>query len=60
VLFEFQRDWARQEHYDEVMAVVRTHFGPYGQGVEGAGTMIHKAPANRRQKKTSNSEAQNT
>jgi nicotinamidase-related amidase len=60
VLLEFQRDWVRNEHYDEVMAVVRTHCGAYGQSVEGAATMIPKAPASRRQKKTSNSEAQNT
>ncbi len=25
VLLEFQRDWSRKEHYDEVMAVVREH-----------------------------------
>ena len=33
VLLEFQRDWARMEHYDEVMAVVRKHCGAYGQCV---------------------------
>jgi nicotinamidase-related amidase len=47
VLLEFQRDWARQEHYDEVMAVVREHCGAYGQGVEYAATMVHKAPPSR-------------
>lgn len=47
VLLEFQRDWARKEHYDEVMAVVRKHCGAYGQGVEYAATMVHKAPADR-------------
>ena len=36
VLLEFQRDWARKEHYDEVMAVVKEHSGTYGQGVEYA------------------------
>jgi nicotinamidase-related amidase len=48
VLLEFQRDWARKEHYDEVLAVVREHCGAYGQGVEYAATMIHQALANRR------------
>jgi nicotinamidase-related amidase len=48
VLLEFQRDWARKEHYDEVMAVVKEHCGAYGQGVEYASTMVHKAPASRK------------
>jgi nicotinamidase-related amidase len=48
VLLEFQRDWARKEHYDEVMAVVKEHCGAYGQVVEYAPTMVHKAPASRR------------
>lgn len=48
VLLEFQRDWARKEHYDEVMAVVREHCGAYGQGVEYAATMVHKAPPRRK------------
>jgi nicotinamidase-related amidase len=47
VLLEFQRDWARKDHYDEVLAVVKEHCGAYGQGVEYANTMIHKAPATR-------------
>jgi nicotinamidase-related amidase len=47
VLLEFQRDWARREHYDEVMEVVKEHCGAYGQGVEYAATMIHKIPASR-------------
>ena len=48
VLLELQRDWSRKEHYDEVMAVVKEHCGAYGQGVEYAATMIHKAPASRK------------
>jgi nicotinamidase-related amidase len=48
VLLEFQRDWARKEHYDEVMSVVKEHCGAYGQGVEYAATMVHKAPASRK------------
>jgi nicotinamidase-related amidase len=44
VLLEFQRDWSRKEHYDEVMAVVMEHSGAYGQGVEYAYTMVHGQP----------------
>ena len=44
VLLEFQRDWSRREHYDEVMQVVMEHSGAYGQGVEYAYTMVHKQP----------------
>lgn len=47
VLLEFQRDWARKEHYDEVLAVVREHCGAYGQGVEYAFTMVHNTPPSR-------------
>lgn len=45
VLLEFQRDWAREEHYDEVMAVVKEHCGAYGQGVEYATSAVHNASA---------------
>ena len=44
VLLEWQRDWARKETYDAVMAVVREHSGGYGMGVDYAYTMVHKAP----------------
>jgi nicotinamidase-related amidase len=47
VLLEFQRDWARKEHYEEVMAVVKEHCGAYGQGVEYAATMVHNTPGTR-------------
>lgn len=47
VLLEFQRDWARKEHYEEVMAVVKEHCGAYGQGVEYTATMVHNTPATR-------------
>ena len=43
VLLEWQRDWARKEHYDAVMAIVREHSGAYGMGVDYAYTMVHKA-----------------
>ena len=44
VLLEFQRDWAKRETYDAVMAIVLEHCGAYGQGVEYAYTMVHKQP----------------
>jgi nicotinamidase-related amidase len=51
VLLEFQRDWARQEHYDEVMAVMKEHGGTYGQGVEYASTIVHPVPAGRKHRR---------
>ena len=53
VLLEFQRDWSRKEHHEEVMAVVKEHCGAYGQGIEYAATMVHKAPASRMRRATS-------
>jgi nicotinamidase-related amidase len=44
VMLEWQRDWARKETYDEVIAIVREHSGGYGMGVDYAYTMVHKAP----------------
>ena len=44
VLLELQRDWARRETYDAVVALVLQHCGAYGQGVEYAYTMVHKQP----------------
>ena len=43
-LLEWQRDWARREHYDAVMGLIKQHGGAYGAGVEYAYTMVHKAP----------------
>jgi len=43
-LLEWQRDWARREHYDALMALLKQHAGAYGSGVEYAYTMVHKAP----------------
>ncbi|MCJ8156750.1 hydrolase [Sphingomonas sp. LaA6.9] len=43
VMLEWQRDWARKESYDAVMAVVREHSGAYGMGVDYAYTMVHGA-----------------
>ncbi|HIH2750741.1 TPA: hydrolase, partial [Burkholderia lata] len=44
VVLEWQRDWARRDTYEAVMAVVREHSGAYGMGVDYAYTMVHKAP----------------
>lgn len=41
-LLEWQRDWANHEHYDELMDIVKEHFGAYGMGVDYAYTMVHK------------------
>jgi hypothetical protein len=41
VMLEWQRDWARRETYDAVMAIVKEHSGAYGVGY--AYTMIRKS-----------------
>ena len=43
-VLEFQRDWARREHYSNLMDIIREHGGAYGLGVEYAATMVHKLP----------------
>ncbi len=43
-LLEWQRDWARKEHYGSLMDIIKEHGGAYGAGVEYAYTMVHKAP----------------
>ncbi|MFZ2196546.1 MAG: hydrolase [Thermodesulfovibrionales bacterium] len=40
VLLEWQRDWARQETYDAVLAVAKEHGGAYGQGIGYAKSML--------------------
>lgn len=40
VLLEWQRDWARQETYDAVLAVSREHGGAYGLGIGYAKAML--------------------
>ena len=42
VMLEWQRDWARKETYDQVMAIVKEHSGAYGMGVDYAVTHVHK------------------
>jgi nicotinamidase-related amidase len=43
-LLEWQRDWARKQHYGALMDIIKEHGGAYGAGVEYAYTMVHKAP----------------
>jgi len=43
-LLEWQRDWARREHYDALMSLLKQQAGAYGSGVEYAYTMVHHAP----------------
>ncbi len=43
-VLEFQRDWANREHYDALMTIFREHAGAYGNGIEYAYSMVHKAP----------------
>jgi nicotinamidase-related amidase len=43
-LLEWQRDWARREHYDALMSLLKPLAGAYGTGIEYAYTMVHKAP----------------
>jgi len=47
-VLEWQRDWARREHYDALMGLFKQHAGAYGAGVEYAYTMVHKAPQSAR------------
>ena len=42
---ELQRDWARRDTYDGLMAIFREHAGAYGMGIDYAYTHVHKAPA---------------
>lgn len=41
-MYELQRDWARRETYDAVVAVVLAHGGAHGLGVEYAKSMVHE------------------
>jgi nicotinamidase-related amidase len=43
-LLEWQRDWAKREHYTNLMNLIKGQGGAYGVGVEYAYTMVHKAP----------------
>ena len=52
VLLEFQRDWARGEHYEEVTAIVKERCCGYGPGAKRTARKVHKAPASRRLKQS--------
>ena len=43
VLLEFQRDWGRPEHREEVKAIVKELCGGSGHGAGRATTMVHSA-----------------
>ncbi|MEI9999445.1 MAG: hydrolase [Verrucomicrobiota bacterium] len=43
-LLEWQRDWAKKEHYNNLMGLLKVQGGAYGVGVEYAYTMVHHAP----------------
>jgi nicotinamidase-related amidase len=43
-LLEWQRDWARKEHYGALMDILKPQAGAYGSGIEYAYTLVHKAP----------------
>ena len=43
-LLEWQRDWAKKEHYNNLMGLLKPQAGAYGIGVEYAYTMVHHAP----------------
>src|SRR6202453_4597448 len=43
-LLEWQRDWAKKEHYNNLMGLLKQQAGAYGIGVEYAYTMVHHAP----------------
>ena len=43
-LLEWQRDWAKRDHYDALMGLIKQQGGAYGSGVEYAYTMVHHAP----------------
>lgn len=47
VLLEFQRDWARTEHCDEVTAIVREHCCGYRRDTEHPAIKVNNARANR-------------
>lgn len=44
VLLELQRDWARTEHAEQVMAIVKKRCAEYRRGAERRASMAHNAP----------------
>ena len=43
-MLEWQRDWANQETYQEVMNILHAHSGAYGKGIYYAETMVQSYP----------------
>jgi nicotinamidase-related amidase len=43
-VLEWQRDWAKRDHYDALLNIIKQQGGAYGVGAEYAYTMVHKAP----------------
>jgi nicotinamidase-related amidase len=50
VLLEFQRDWARVEHCDEVTAIVKERCCGYTQGTKRPGRTVHSVATNDKRK----------
>jgi hypothetical protein len=44
VLLEFQRDWARHEHCDDVIRTVKAHGSVFGLGSENARPEMSNRP----------------
>ena len=55
VLLEFQRDWARAEHYDEVTAIVKERCCGYSPGAKRHGMAVHTLPASGKRKESQRS-----
>ena len=45
IMFEYQRDWARQGTYAGVSAIMQQHAGALGTGGFYVNTMVHRKPA---------------
>src|SRR5260370_36415310 len=43
-LLEWQRDWAKREHYDALMGLLKPQAGGDGRRLEDALTLVHTAP----------------
>jgi nicotinamidase-related amidase len=52
VLLEFQRDWARAEHSDEVTAIVKERCCGYSSGADRPGRTVYSVPANGKRKES--------
>ncbi len=48
-LLEWQRDWAKQEHYGNLTNLIKAQGGAYGVGIEYAVTRVHGGPQSAQQ-----------